>query len=284
MHLCGTARVYVAPYSRLKLELLLRTFIYDCILNQHIIAIHSTKLPHSYSRFSTSLIDKRHYIILRSVMPTQPVDSQPQFWPRSSKFHTTLRQSDPGRFETASALLDRGADINGLNEVSSRRGPVGAMVSREQVTALYDAADRADYDAVQFLLDKGADVRARNRTGMSIAIGPFPFHNAIDTLCGLDAMRTSKDQKIVLLAEERFGPETDEDFIKRRDAFDTLVGYYPYNSTTLFKPKIEKVISGEQKINAATKQCRRVEKHAGASPRKQERYKLRKRDPNVSYV
>lgn len=217
-------------------------------------------------------------------MITPPVDPRPQFWPLSKEFLTALRQSDTGRFEAAAALLDQGADINGLHEVSYHRGPLGPMVSREQVTALYDAANRADYDAVQFLLDKDADIRARNRTGMSIAIGIFPFHNAIDTLCGLDAMRTSKDQKIGLLAEEKFGPETDEDFIKRRDAFDTLHGYYPYNSTTLFKPRIEKVIGGEQKRIGAKRRSRPMKKNVASLPRKQKCYGLRNRDPDVSYV
>ncbi|KAF2463911.1 uncharacterized protein BDR25DRAFT_307521 [Lindgomyces ingoldianus] len=217
-------------------------------------------------------------------MTTPPVYPRPQFWPLSKEFITALRHSDTSRFEAAAVLLDQGADVNGLYEASRPRRPMGPKVSREQVTALYDAANRADYDAVQFLLDKGADVRARNRTGMSLAFGLFPFRNAIDTLCGLDAMRTSKDQKIVLLAEEKFGPETDEDFIRRRDAFDTLDGYYPYNSTTLFKPKIKKVIPGEQKRSVAKKRSRPAEKNVGVLTGKQKRYGLRKRDLDVSYV
>lgn len=173
-------------------------------------------------------------------------------------------------------------------------GPVGRLVSQGKVTELYDAAKRADYDAVQCLLDKGADVRARNLTGVGLAVGIFPYHNAIDTLCGLDAMRTSKDQRIVFLAEEKFGPETDEDFIERRDAFDTLYGYYRYNSTTPFKPKIEKAIPAEQKESVAKKRSRSAERNVGALPGKQKRYGVRKRDqkcyrprkrdPDVLYV
>ncbi|KAF2794072.1 hypothetical protein K505DRAFT_384586 [Melanomma pulvis-pyrius CBS 109.77] len=217
-------------------------------------------------------------------MTTLPPDPRPQYWPLSKEFLTALRESAVDRFKIAAALLDQGVDINGLREISFHRGPLGPKVSREQVTALYDAAKRADYDAVQFLLDKGADVRARNRTGMSIAIGPFPHNNAIDTLCGLDAMRTSEDQKIVLLAEEKFGPETDEDFVRRRDAFDSLVGYYPYNSTTLFKRKIDKVVSSEHKKSAAGKLSTPARKKVGGLPDKEKRYGLRKRDPDISYV
>jgi hypothetical protein len=49
--------------------------------------------------------------------------------------------------------------------------------------------------------------------------GPF---KALETLCGLDAMRTSKNLRIVQLAEELYGEESEEDFVRRRDAFDSV--------------------------------------------------------------
>lgn len=62
-------------------------------------------------------------------------------------------------------------------------------------------------------------------------------------------MRTSKEMSIVELAEERFGVETDEEYIRRRDAFDGLMGYYPRNKKTgvVLKPYVKRVEAFQRK-------------------------------------
>ncbi|KAF2470385.1 uncharacterized protein BDR25DRAFT_314595 [Lindgomyces ingoldianus] len=188
------------------------------------------------------------------------------------EFLTALREPGPDRLQVAASLLDRGADINGLYEFHVRGGKGGPIVPREQVTALFDAAKRGDYEAVQFLLGRGADIRARNLTVMGMHIELLPFRRAIETLCGLDGMRTSKERRIVELAEERFGVETDEDYVRRRDAFDGLRGYYMRNTKTgVLKPNIKRVKSVLKKNNAkrirANKGNRHEQKrHLGALP------------------
>ncbi|KAF2681391.1 hypothetical protein K458DRAFT_391780 [Lentithecium fluviatile CBS 122367] len=157
--------------------------------------------------------------ILAPKLPTHP---QPTPADLFVALFAALRQSVSARFQTAASLLAQGANINGLADFRARSRWLkgGQNVPYDSVTALYDAAQRGDYEAVQFLLDRGADVRAKIRTLTS----PCPVFGqsdyAIDTLYGLDGMRTSKERRIVELAEERFGVETEEDYTRRRDAFD----------------------------------------------------------------
>ncbi|KAF2793846.1 hypothetical protein K505DRAFT_325182 [Melanomma pulvis-pyrius CBS 109.77] len=205
--------------------------------------------------------------------------------PTSKELSTALRGLGPDRLQTAASLLDRGADINGLHEFHARNGKNGPIVRRERTTALYDAAKRDDFEAVQFLLSRGADVRARNRTGMAMHYDLFPDHNAIDTLRGLDAMRTSNRRRIVQLAEEKFGVETEEEYVRRRDAFDELSGYYPRHvKKGPVKPKIKRVRSLYKKSGTKRKRAKQDNEDGNAETKKEKRYGLRSRDPELFYV
>lgn len=213
-------------------------------------------------------------------------------------FLAALRSSEPDRFEQATSLLAQGADINGLHDGPGRwKGGNGPVLPRERITALYDAAERGDYEAVVFLLEKGADVMARNLTGATPWLVPFP-RQAILTLRALDGMRTSREVRIVGLAEERFGVETVEEFVRRRDAFDTIPGYRvrKFKGGELVKPKIERVGSvlnakkGGQKTRDGMEKSPvkpkigKVEKGMRGKKSGQRRYELRTRNPNISYV
>jgi hypothetical protein len=193
------------------------------------------------------------------------------------RLHDTLDHSDPDRFARASALLDRGFDINARAEYKGAGGPMpksGWVRKREQCTALYNAAVRGDLESVEFLLSRGADPRVRNLTGGHMMhTGPF---KALETLCGLDAMRTSKNLRIVQLAEELYGEESEEDFVRRRDAFDSVVSTYgPRNwYKGYWKAKVTRVPS--------VLKTRRGKKLPSRT--KQDRYQLRPRDPKLSYA
>lgn len=204
--------------------------------------------------------------------------------PTSRDFLVALREPGPDRLQVAASFLDRGADINGLHGFRARNGKGGSIVPQERVTALYDAAKRDDYEAVQFLLSRGADVRARNRTGMGMPILLFP-DNMIETLCGLDAMRTSNERRIVELAEVRFGVETEEEYGRRRDAFDGLLGYYPRHvKKGLIKPNVKRVKSVFKKSDAKRKRAKKDNEDGNAEMKRQKRYGLRSRNPDISYV
>ncbi|KAF2250049.1 hypothetical protein BU26DRAFT_550309 [Trematosphaeria pertusa] len=114
--------------------------------------------------------------------PPQEPSVPPPSTPSLEDLLTTLRQTGPYRLQVAASLLDRDVDINGVHEFP-KHYPYGGgpKVPRTKVTALYDAAQRGDYEAVQFLLSRGADVRAKNRTGMAMYGGLFPIDN-IETL------------------------------------------------------------------------------------------------------
>jgi hypothetical protein len=197
--------------------------------------------------------------------------------------HETLNQSDPDRFARASALLDQGLDVNVRAEYSGPPKPsppgagirkVGFLRRRQQCTALYDAATRGDLESVQFLLSHGADPRVTNLTGLSFQhVGSF---QAVETLCGLDAMRTSKDPRIVELAEELFGEESEEDFVRRRDAFDPL----------LLRSAPRHMKKGYQKAKVSRVRSvlgTRLGKNVTSGVKRQ-RYELRPRDPGLSYA
>lgn len=99
-------------------------------------------------------------------------------------FRTALRDPGPDRFQVATSLLDRGADIKAIYEFPLRYPKGGGpVVPREQITALYDVAKRDDYEAVQFLLSKGADVRTKNLTGMGMHFTPMGFPKTQSTRC-----------------------------------------------------------------------------------------------------
>lgn len=99
---------------------------------------------------------------------------------------TTLRQMEPNRLQVAASLLDRGVDINGVHEFPNRFPySEGSREPRTKVTALYDVAQRGDYEAVQFLLSRGADVRAKNLTGMAMYSSLIPTDDT-ETLRALD--------------------------------------------------------------------------------------------------
>ena len=59
------------------------------------------------------------------------------------------------RLEAAQRLLAQGADINSRSDSRGRRG----------LTVLMENAYTGKYDTVKFLLEKGADVHARDRSG-----------------------------------------------------------------------------------------------------------------------
>lgn len=193
-----------------------------------------------------------------------------------SDLHETLSKSDLARFTRASELLDGGLDVNGLAQFPWVYAIGGNMSPQHKVTALYDAARRGDYEAVEFLLSRGADPKVKNITGTGPRTAMFP-PNAIETLCGLDSMRTSKNRRVVELAEELYGVESEEDFIRRRDAFDSLFPWYYIRNTKeggFYKPKLKRVRSVLM-IGGARRKPR------GAF--KQNRYELRVRNPDFFY-
>jgi hypothetical protein len=204
-------------------------------------------------------------------------------------FFTTLRQTGPDRpdrLQAAASLLDRGVNINGLQE-KKQHIPYGsaAIEPRTNVTALYDAAQRGDYDAVQFLISRGADVTVRNVTGMGLHLGPFP-KSQIETLCALDGMRTSGNLRIVQLAEEMYGVETEEEFVRRRDAFDELMRPRYARAREFEKKDKRRVKSVLPKSGAKKSQEQKGQPsdpgesaHAGGK-----RYDLRSRNSNLSYA
>jgi hypothetical protein len=153
----------------------------------------------------------------------------PQSTPTPKDLFTALRRKEPDRLQIAALFLDRGVDINGILEKypehSGPRKGGGSRQPRTKVTALYDAAQRGDYEAVEFLISRGADVIARNVTGMGMLWGMMFPAETVKTLRALDGMRISGNLRIVQLAEEMYGVETEEEFVKRRDAFDELM--YP---------------------------------------------------------
>lgn len=162
-------------------------------------------------------------------------------------------------------------------------------MERTCVTALYDAAQRGDYEAVQFLLSRGADAKAKNRTRMAMYFELFPT-NSFETYCALNGMRTSNNNMIVQLAEEIFGVETQEEFVERRDAFDALRGpvVLRWPMVKMEKERMRRVESVLPK--SCTKKSRAKNGHSGYSGRAngsenlEKRYTLRSRNPNLFYA
>jgi hypothetical protein len=202
---------------------------------------------------------------------------------------TTLRQTGPDgpdRLQAAASLLDRGVDISGLQE-KKKHIPCGsaAMEARTKVTPLYDAAQRGDYEAVQFLISRGADVTVRNVTGMGLHMRPFPTKQ-IETLRALDGMRTSGNLRIVQLAEEMYGVETQEEFVRRRDAFDALMHPRYAREREFEKENKRRVKSVMPKTSAKKSQENKGQSgDPGESANAGEkRYDLRSRNSNLSYA
>jgi hypothetical protein len=221
-------------------------------------------------------------------LPQEP-SIPPQSTPTPKDFVTALRQTGPDRFRVAASLLDRGADLNGIHEkfaAGSRRGGNAAVLPRTKVTALYDAAQRGDFEAVQFLLSRGADARARNRTGMGIISGLMFPSKSIETLCALDCMRLSRNLRIVQLAEEMYGLETEEEFVKRRDAFDELMHPRYARSSEFVKSTKRRVKSVLPKSSAKKSQEKQGQPDVAeeSADTGEKRYDLRSRNLNLSYV
>lgn len=217
--------------------------------------------------------------------PEEPYSrsASPQL-PDPSDLLTTLRQTGPDRLDVAASILDLGVDINGVHEFRKRFLKAGgSREPRTKVTALYDAAQRGDYEAVEFLLSRNADVRAKNYTGMGMLSSPFP-KTSIETLQALDGMRTSKNLSIVQLAEELYGVETEEEFVRRRDAFDTLMEPR-FLRPSEFQPKsemrrVQSVLpkSPTEKSPPNNGDLDSVDKSSD------KRYNLRARNSNLSYA
>jgi hypothetical protein len=160
--------------------------------------------------------------------------------------------------QKATSLLNQGLDINARQPFRPRYRISGPVIPHDSITPLYDAASRDNYPAVTFLISHGADPLIRNLTftGAGMVCLPPP-DGARKTLCGLDAMRTSRDARIVEMAEEGWGVETEGEWMRRRDVFDGLRGYYPYRwdrktgTRTLLKPvckRVGSVLKGKQEV------------------------------------
>jgi hypothetical protein len=219
--------------------------------------------------------------------PAQEPPAPSQSTPAPKDLLIALRQQEPGHLLVATSLLDRGIDINGFHEFPKNvRTGSGAVDPRTRVTALYDAAQRGDYEAVQFLTSRGADVRTRNHTGMAFHFGLFPEKN-IETLCALDGMRTSKNLRIVQLAEGMYGVETEEEFVRRRDAFDELMGprrLRPLELQKSTKRRVKSVLPKSSAKSSAKKSQVGHVSSAGTEESEGRRYDLRSRNSNLSYA
>lgn len=74
--------------------------------------------------------------------------------------------ADPERFPILDLLLSRGADIDALEIGNKGRATSGTRTGPVlQRTPLFEAVVAGDVDAVRFLVERGADVKVRNRTG-----------------------------------------------------------------------------------------------------------------------
>ncbi|KAF2732794.1 hypothetical protein EJ04DRAFT_525026 [Polyplosphaeria fusca] len=179
---------------------------------------------------------------MANVPPNLPASTPPC----PEEFHKALRTPGPGRLEVADSLLQRGADINGLYEIPIKYDKGGGPLRpREKFTPVYDAAKRGDIEALEWLIEKGADVHARIVTGMGIAISPFPTRNR-ETLSGLQGMRGSKKESIVQLAEKLYGKESEEEKKARLTMFDDIPYYHP-KRTPLPQKKASPKGSGKRK-------------------------------------
>jgi hypothetical protein len=211
----------------------------------------------------------------------------PQSTPTPKDLFTALRRETPDRLQVAALFFDRGVDINGILEKHREsRGPRlagGSSEPRTKVTALYDAAQRGDYKAVEFLISRGADVMARNITGMGMLSGmQFP-DKTIETLRALDGMRMSRNLRIVQLAEEMYEVETEEEFIKRRDAFDELMRPRYARSAEFDKSRQRRVKSVLPKKSAKESQKKKDQPDAAIGS-DETRYGLRARKSALSYA
>ncbi|KAF2175389.1 hypothetical protein K469DRAFT_702302 [Zopfia rhizophila CBS 207.26] len=141
--------------------------------------------------------------------------------PDAEEFYRALLADGPGRLHIVSSLIDRGADINGLyRQYEPHRGQRkggGSMKPISIVTPLYHAAKWGDLEAVQMLIDRGADVNKRNRTatGLHIMLDSDVAARGQDTLSALDGMRMSRNIAIRELAEHLFGFEALEETQKK---------------------------------------------------------------------
>ncbi|KAF1834944.1 hypothetical protein BDW02DRAFT_318024 [Decorospora gaudefroyi] len=209
---------------------------------------------------------------------------EPPSTPTPKELFAALRRKGPDRLQVAGSLLDRGVDINSLQELPKYTRAAGPVEPRTLATALYDAAKRGDMEAVEFLISRGANVRARNRTGMGLSVAPFPRKNSVETWCALDGMRMSRNLRIVQLAEELHGVETEEEFVGRRDAFDALMGPHRARPYELEKTRMRRVKSVLPKSSAKMKGLAKEEKGEVAEESGGKRYNLRARKPALTYA
>lgn len=96
--------------------------------------------------------------------------------PDNNALHMALRRppSDPERFPILDLLLSRGADIDAL-ETGIKGRPTSSSCAGPvlQRTPLFEAVVAGDVDAVRFLVERGADVEVRNRTGRMEGMSSF---------------------------------------------------------------------------------------------------------------
>jgi hypothetical protein len=127
---------------------------------------------------------------------------------------------------------------------------------------------------------------AKNRTGAGMHFELFPI-DKVETLCALNGMRTSKNLRIVQLAEEMYGLETEEEFVARRDAFDamrTLKLHYRFsNAEQRARAKMRRVKSVLPKSRAKKSQTKKGHSN-GAEENTEKRYDLRSKNPNICYA
>jgi hypothetical protein len=211
----------------------------------------------------------------------------PQSMPTPKDLFTALRRKEPDRLQIAALFLDRGVDINGILEKypehSGPRKGGGSRRPRTKVTALYDAAQRGDYEAVEFLISRGADVMARNITGMGMLWGILFPAETVKTLRALDGMRISGNSRIVQLAEEMYGVETEEEFVKRRNIFDELM-YPRYARPAEFDKSRQKRVTSVLSKKSKKKSQKKKDQPDVAEENSEKRYDLRARKPVLSYV
>ncbi|PGH08455.1 hypothetical protein AJ80_07854 [Polytolypa hystricis UAMH7299] len=123
----------------------------------------------------------------------------------NNALHQAIRcESDSSCVTMLSLLFDNGADVNALEEQRGR--PRGSKIFEPifQSTPLYTAAQRDDYEAAKLLIERGANPHTRT------------LRDGKEYMSGLDSMRSSENEDIVRLAEEKFGPATKEE-IEMRD-------------------------------------------------------------------
>jgi hypothetical protein len=105
----------------------------------------------------------------------------------------------------------------------------------------------------------------------------------VKTLRALDAIRISKNLRIVQLAEEMYGVETKEEFVKRRDVLDELM-YPRYARPAKFDKLMQKRVTSVLPKKSEKKSQEKKDQPNVAEESGEKRYNLRARKPALSYV